>query len=72
MKKKIVKNHKKINKQKRLFNKKIWAVKWTKRKRTQIMRWKKDNLQIFTFKKMFQDNYYFLRLFLSRRLKQTV
>ena len=24
---------------------------WSKGKRTQIMRWKKDNLQIFTFKK---------------------
>ena len=38
--KKNVKNHKKRNKQKRLF-KKNWAVKWTKGKRTQIMRWKK-------------------------------
>ena len=38
--KKIVKNHKKINKQK-LFQKIIWAVKWTKGKRTQIMRQKK-------------------------------
>jgi len=29
---------------------KNWAVKWTKKgKRTPIMRWKKDNLQIFTF-----------------------
>ena len=28
---------------------KKWAVKWTKGKRTQIMRWKYDNLQIFTF-----------------------
>ena len=28
---------------------KKWAVKWTEGKRTQIMRWKKDNLQIFTF-----------------------
>ena len=27
------------------------AVKWTKGKQTQIMRWKKDNLQIFTLKK---------------------
>ena len=37
--KKNVKNHKKINKQKRLFKIKIWAVKWTLGKRTQIMRW---------------------------------
>ena len=45
-----VKNHKRINKQKRLFKKEFkWAVKWTKGKRTQIMLWKKDNLQIFTF-----------------------
>ena len=28
-KKMFVKNHKKINKQKRLFKIKIWAVKWT-------------------------------------------
>ena len=27
--KKFVKNHKKINKQKRLFKIKIWTVKWT-------------------------------------------
>ena len=27
--KKIIKNHKNINKQKRLFKIKIWAVKWT-------------------------------------------
>jgi len=27
------------------------AVTWTKGKRTQIIRKKKDNLQIFTFKK---------------------
>ena len=45
----FVKNHKKINKQKRLFKIKIRAVKWTQGKRTQIMRWKKYNLQIFTF-----------------------
>ena len=31
------------------------------------MRWKKDNLQIFTFQKMFY--YYSLRLFLSGILK---
>ena len=37
---------------------------WSKGKRTQIMRWKKDNFQIFTFKKIFKDNYYSLRLFL--------
>jgi len=38
-----VKNHKKINKQKRLLKKKHlkWAVKWTIGKRTQMMRWKK-------------------------------
>ena len=42
---------------------------WSKGKRTQIMRWKKDNFQIFTFKKIFKDNYYSLRLFLSQRLK---
>ena len=29
------------------------AVQLTKGKRTQIMRWKKDNLQIFAFLKMF-------------------
>ena len=40
----MLKIHKKINKQKRLFLKK-WTVKW---EQTQIMRWKKDNLQIFT------------------------
>ena len=44
-----VKNHKKINNQKRIFKKNKWAVKWTKGKQTQIMRRKKDNLQIFTF-----------------------
>ena len=49
----FVKNHKKINNQKRLFKIQIWAVKWTEGKRTQIIRWKKDNLQIFTYKKMF-------------------
>ena len=48
--KKIVKNHKKIQKQIRLFKIKIWAIKG---KQTQIMRWKKDNLRIFTLKKMF-------------------
>ena len=37
----FVKNDKKINKQKRLSKIKIWAVKWTYGKRTQIMRWKK-------------------------------
>ena len=37
----FVKNDKKINKQIRLFKIKIWAVKWTKGKRTPIMRWKK-------------------------------
>ena len=42
----LVKNHKKINKQKRLFKIKIWAVKW---KRTQIIRWKKDNLRNLNF-----------------------
>ena len=47
----FVKNHKKINKQKRSFKIKIWAVKWTEGKRTQIIRWKKDNLQVFTSKK---------------------
>ena len=31
------------------YLKKNWAVKWTKGKRTQIMRWKKYNWQIFTF-----------------------
>ena len=40
-------------KKKKLNNKKDylkkWTVKWTKGKRTQIMRWKKNNLQIFTF-----------------------
>ena len=40
-----------MNKQKRLFKIKIWAVKWTKGKQTQIIRGKKDNLQIFTLKK---------------------
>jgi len=34
--------------------KKNWAVKLTKWKRTQIMRWKKDKLQTFTFKKCFK------------------
>ena len=38
-----VKNHMKINNYLKKFK---WAVKWTKGKRTQIMRWKKDNLQI--------------------------
>ena len=33
-------NHKKINKQKRFKNNNL-AVKWTKGKRTKIMRWKK-------------------------------
>ena len=33
------------------------------------MRWKKDNLQIFTFYKNFSDKFYSLRLFLSGRLK---
>ena len=48
---KNVKNHKKIIKQKRLLEK---IVKWTKGKRTPIMRWKKDNLQILTLKKCFK------------------
>ena len=39
------------------------------RKRTEIMRWKKDNWQIFTFKIMFSDNNYSLRLVLLGRLK---
>ena len=39
------------NKQKIIL--KNWAVKWTKGKRTQIMRWKKDNFQMFTFLKIF-------------------
>jgi len=37
------------NKQTKNIIKKNWAVKWTKGKRTQIMTWKKDDLQIFTF-----------------------
>ena len=47
----MLKKQKKINKEKRLFKKNLkkWAVKWTKGKQTQIMRCKKDNLQIFTF-----------------------
>ena len=50
----MLKNQKKINKQKALFKTKFfWAVKFTKRKRTQIKRWKKDDLQIFTFYRMF-------------------
>ena len=40
---------------KRLFKQNLkWAVKWTKGKGTQIMRWNKDNLQIFTFKEFFK------------------
>ena len=35
------------NKQTKRLLKKIGAVKWTKGKRTQIMKWKKDSLQIF-------------------------
>ena len=34
---------------------KKWAVKWTEGKRTQIMRWKKDNLQIFTLKNVLRQ-----------------
>ena len=45
----FVKNHKKIKKQKRLFKIKIWAVKWTSRKRTQIIRWKKDKFTVLLF-----------------------
>jgi len=33
--------------------KKCWAFKWTKGKRTQIMIWINDNIQIFTFLRMF-------------------
>ena len=47
----FVKNHKKINKQKRLFKIKIWTVKWTKGNQTEIFRWKKDNLQIYSLLK---------------------
>ena len=51
--KKNVKNHKKINKQKRFLKEKEVGCQMTKGKRTQIMRWEKDNLQIFTFIQLF-------------------
>ena len=56
------KNLNKINKQKRLLKK--WALKWTRGKRTQIMRWKKDNLQIFTL-----TNVLFLEIFSVTKIK---
>ena len=37
----FVKNHKKINEQKRFLKIKIWAVKWTQGKQTQIIDGKK-------------------------------
>ena len=47
----MLKTTRKLLNKKDYLKKFKWAVKWTKGKRTQIMRWEKDNLQNIHFLK---------------------